>query len=260
MKVSCVINLDSRNQNDTADSLFNGTVSWDYWVDGVLNKIRFLEGFDKEIILYGDVHNEIPIEILSKLQEMCDAVCLRKHTDERAFNDWNYHRALSLATGDVVIHVDQDTACFTSSPDYVKELIGYLDHYKFVCYPSHWTPDPVHDTSFNGLFWASTRFFICKRETLKLDELAKCIDNPDWMYETYGDSPRRCNWTEHYLAKINGNNVFYPPVQLHLGAIFSWGTYKTGTLKALNNLEYEFVKQWILHNNGIVYPCDIHVK
>jgi hypothetical protein len=84
-----------------------------------------------------------------------------------------------------------------------------------------------------------------------------CINNPEWMYEKYGDSPRRCNMMEHFITKINGNSVIYPPVELHKGAIFSWSKYKQGTLKMLNELDYEVVKQWILHRGGIQYPVDV---
>lgn len=258
MKISIIINLDSRKQNDKADTMFNGTVNWDYWKDGVFNKIQFLKGFLKEVIIYGDVHNQIPIEILNHVYTVCDVVCLRQHTNENSFNDWNYYRALSLASGDYVMHFDQDTAAFTSSPEPIHEMIKLLDKYAFICYPSHTSPYPAHDDSFEGKFWASTRFFLCKRETLKLDELKKCIENPDWMYQKYGDSPRRCNWTEHFLAKINGNSVFYPAMNLDSYAIFSWASYKAGLLSELNDMNYSEIRQW-LNNHPIIYPNDIHV-
>lgn len=261
MKLSIVINLDSRDGFDAEHSeiggLFSGCKSTDFFTEGILNKRYFFSGFDVEVIAYVDKHKELPEAVKQTLVGICDKVMIRPHTGEMSFNCWNYHRALSMATGDIVCHVDQDTACFTSGKEYVEELIGYLDSYRFVSYPSHWTPNPVHDDSFGGKFWASTRFFICKREDLKLDELAMCISNPDWMYEKYGDSPRRVNWTEHYLAKINGNSVFYPPVELHKGAIFSWASYRAGTLEALNKMPYEAVKQWVLHMGGINYPADV---
>lgn len=257
MKLSVVINVDTRPQNDTfGGTNLLGTVNMDFLTAGIENKLKFFSGVDTEIIIHVDRHSDVPDEVLSKLHDYSDVLLIRKHTNEPSFNDWSYHRALSLATGDIVCHVDQDTACFADSMDYIIELIEYLEKYKFVSYPSHWTPNPTVDDSFGGLWWASTRFFLCKRETLKLDELAKCIQEPEWMYEKYGDSPRRLNWTEHFLAKINGNNVFYPPVELHKGAIFSWSSYKTGTLEMLNNSSYEGVKQWILHRGGIQYPCD----
>lgn len=257
MTISIVINCDTRKPRDEANEMFSGTVNADFLVHGVWNKLKFFSGFKIECILYIDEHLELSKEDIDIIKPLCSTLVIRKHTEELSFNDWNYYRALSLASGDVICHFDQDTAAYTSSKDYVDELIKHLDDYKFVCYPSHWTPYPTHDDSFEGKFWASTRFFMCKRETLKLDELKKCIEEPEWMYEKYGDSPRRCNWTEHFLAKINGNSVLYPPMQLHKGAIFSWSKYKTGTLQMLNELDYELVKQWILHHGNIVYPCDV---
>lgn len=259
--ISVCINVDTRTgfdgESSNAEHMFEGCRSEDFLVDGVLNKIAFFEGFDKEIIVHVDEHEPLPIALMDKLRSITDTLVVRKHTDEISFNDWTYLRTLQLAKGDIICHVDQDTACFRGDKEYVRELISNLDTHKFVSYPSHWTPHPVHDDSFENKFWASTRFFLCKRETLKLDELAKCIEDPEWMYEKYGDSPRRCNWTEHYLAKINGNSVFYPPVELHKGAIFSWSSYKRGVLRNLNNAEYEAVKQWIIHRGGIQYPVDV---
>lgn len=257
MKLSIVINADTRNQKDEMGGMFSGVVNEDFLTYGVQNKINFFNGFDKEIIIHVDEHNPVSEELIAKLTNLSDKLIIRKHTDENSFNDWNYHRALSMATGDLVCHVDQDTACFTSGKEYVDELIGYLDDYKFVSYPSHWTPRAVTDETFGKRTWASTRFFICKRESLKLDELAECIKEPEWGYQKYGDSPRRVNWTEHFLSLINEDSVYYPPVQLHFGAIFSWSKYKQGTLEILNQMNYEEVKQWILHRGGINYPADV---
>lgn len=257
MKISLVINCDNRNERSSEDGLFSGTVNLDYLTDGILQKQKFVEGYDFETIVYIDKHQEIPEYVVRYLHNIADIVCIRKHTDESSFNCWNYYRALSLCTGDLVLHCDQDSNLYRNDKSYVDELIAYLNDFKIVSYPSHWTPAPCHDDSFGNLWWASTRMFICKRETLKFEELAKCIENPDWMYEKYGDSPRRNNWVEHYLAKINNHSVFYPPVELHKGAIFSWKTYDKYTIQRLNEMPYEYVKQWILHRGGIQYPVDV---
>lgn len=256
--LSVVINCDTRPQKDEMGGMFSGVVNHDFLTHGVVNKILFFDSIpDKEIILYVDQHEPLFSGLFETIQFICDTVVIRRHTDEPSFNDWNYHRALSMATGDIVCHVDQDTACFTSGGEYVQELISMLDANKFVSYPSHWSPRAVHDETFGKRTWASTRFFMCKRESLKLDELAQCIKEPEWGYSKYGDSPRRCNWTEHFLSLCNNDSVFYPPVELHKGAIFSWSKYKGGTLAMLNDLPYEQVKQWILHRGGINYPVDV---
>ena len=41
---------------------------------------------------------------------------------------------------------------------------------------------------------------ICKKDTLKFDELTACVKEPEYGYAKYGDSPRRTNWLEHYLT------------------------------------------------------------
>lgn len=258
-KISIVINADTRPLNTSADQMFSGTVSRDYLTEGVKNKIKFFEGYEKEVILYIDQHEPLSDELLAEIRPLCDKLMTRLHTNEPSFNCWNYHRALSLATGDIICHFDQDTAAFTTGKEYVDELIENLNRYQLVSYPSHWSPNPVHDDSFGGKYWCSTRFFLCRKEALKLPELAECIKDPEWMYLKYGDSPRRCNWLEHYLAKINYNAVYYPPVELHKGAIFNWKTYQDGTLNILNNADYETIKQWILHKGGIGYPNDVSV-
>lgn len=259
MKVSLCINIDSRPKNDIAETMFSGVSNWDFWTEGVFNKIKFFDGYDIETIIHADKHKTPPTEVINEILSYSDTIIIRKHTNEEKFNDWNYLRCLSQASGDVVVHFDQDTACFRQSKEYVDYLISLLEIYKIISYPSHWTPNPVVDESFGGKFWASTRFFMCRRETIKLDELKKCIENPDWMYEKYGDSKRRVDWFEHFLAKINGNDVFYPPVELHRGAIFSWKSYKDGVLSILNKQEYEIIKQQILHWGGIQYPCDVTI-
>lgn len=256
--LSIVINCDTRPQNDEIGGMFSGCVNEDFLIDGIVNKINFFKDFsNKEIILHVDEHNPLSDELMVKITSITNKCIVRKHTNEPSYNDWNYHRALSMAEGNLICHVDQDTTCFTSGKEYVDELINHLNDYRFVSYPSHWTPKAVHDESFGNRTWASTRFFMCKRESLKLDELAECITEPEWGYAKYGDSPRRCNWTEHFLSLINEDSVYYPPIELHKGAIFSWSKYKQGTLAILNQMPYEEIKQWIIHRGNIQYPVDV---
>lgn len=257
MKISIVINVDNRPQNDVAETMFNGTVNEDYLVDGVQNKINYFNGFDKELIVYLDKHTEISPNVENYLKSVCDILVIRNHTSEPSFNCWNYWRALSMATGDIVAHFDQDTASFTSSEESVQELIDLLSQYKFISYPSWWSPRAVTDDSFGQRTWASTRFFLCKRETLKLDELKKCIEEPNWGYEKYGDSPRRLNWVEHFLTLINEDSCYYPPMDANKRAIFCWSAYQKGTLGKMNNMTFNEVIEFINNKGGINYPCDV---
>lgn len=258
--ISLVINTDSRSQNDLADTMFNGTVNLDYLTDGVRNKQLFLKGFDFETIVFIDKHNEIPQITLDYLREVCDVLVIRKHTSETNFNDKNYIEALNMARGKYVMHFDQDTNAFTSSMQPIQDMINGLEVYDYISYPSHWSPLPVHDESFDHV-WASTRFFMCKRETLDFTELRWMMEDYDRCYEKYPIN-RKCFWLEHWLgqlAKYKGKGIIYPPINLETHAIFTWKTYEQWTLRRLNELSYEEIKQFINSKGGIQYPVDVSV-
>lgn len=272
MYLSVIINADTRSGFQDSESnatvMFNGCRSQDFLLDGVKNKINFFRDFpEKEVILYIDEHLPMPERVVAEIRSMVDTLVIRKHNKKVSnmeychnFNDYNYLSALFMARGEVIFHADQDTACFTHGKESIDEMISMLDTHKFVSYPSHWSPNAVTDPSFGGITWASTRFFFCKRETLKFDTLIECIKNPEWAYATFGDSPRKCHWLEHWLTKTNGNSAYYPPLDLNKIAVFSWGNYKTGILKHLNELDYSGVRGFISDNNGIVYPNDLYIR
>jgi hypothetical protein len=269
MRISLVINCDTRagflNNESSAEKMFEGCRSVDFLIEGVRNKIKFFEGFDKEVIVFVDEHEIIPQDVMNELRFMVDTVVVRKHDKKFGdiqsydkFNDLNYLAALQLARGEIICHMDQDASAFTSSPDHVQNLLNLLDSYTYVSYPSHWSPDPVHDPSFNYR-WASTRFFLCKREALDFTEIQKCLLSDEYLYGKYPAS-RKCGWVEHILglsAKYNGKGVYYPPVEIDKYAIFCWNHYKTGTLKMLNNYSYNEVKDYIVRAGNIQYPNDL---
>lgn len=257
MKISIVINCDTRPQRDVQSGLFSGVVNDDFLIDGVYNKIQFFNEFDFETIVFIDEHTIIEEKTLQHLRSIANCVVIRKHTNEPNFNDYNYLSALFIARGDIIAHFDQDTAAFTSSKEPIEDMISLLDQYKFVSYPSYWSPVAVHDESFMGKMWASTRFFMCKRETLKFDTLINCIKNPDWAYETFGDSNRRCNWLEHYLTLANDNSVYYPPIQTERMTIFTWETYEKYTLQRLNGMTYDEIFKWH-DSHPIFYPNNVN--
>lgn len=255
MKVSICINVDTRPENPVAEKMFNGTVNEDYLTDGVFNKIKFFDGFEKEVIVFVDEHLPLSQKAHDYLLSMADTLVIRQHTNEPSFNDWNYIRCLQLASGDVVAHFDQDTAAFTSSKQKVDDLIGLLDNYAYVSYPSYWSPNAVDDPSFNYK-WVSTRFFMCKRETLNFPETIKCLTDYDYFVGKYMPS-RVCPWTEHFLGLIAGSNVIYPPLDVDNITIFSFDKYEKGTLQRMNNQSYDEVKQFIISRGGLHYPCDL---
>lgn len=282
--ISIVINCDTRDgfqsESTSASTMFEGCRSMDFLVDGIINKIKFFDGFEKEVILFVDEHNPIPEEVMWGVRQFIGVTTLaiRKHTNENSFNDLNYLRALQLASGDIVVHFDQDTAAFARNPLVVDDMIKLLqaDIYDYISYPSKWSPRPVDDPSFD-YDWISTRFFMCKKETLNFPEIYRCLKDADYFNREYAAS-RHCNWLEHILGRIakyrnqsmvfsnppqppiqhNKRPVFYPPMDLDNYAIFSWSHYKTGTLAKLNDMPYDEVKAYIEAAGGVNYPCDVN--
>ena len=270
--ISVVINCDTRtgfeDNESTAGVMFEGCRNIDFMIEGVKNKQSFFNGFEIETILFIDEHYPLPEHIVSTIRSMVDTLVIRKHNkrfgdmkEYSKFNDLNYLAALQLARGQYIAHFDQDCAAFSRDQDIVQNLLNRLDNCDYVSYPSIYSPVAVADPSFDYM-WASTRFFVCKRETLDFTELKKCLTDSDYMYGKYPAS-RRCEWTEHILgllAKYNGNGVYYPPIELENYAVFCWNKYISGTLGRLNNLPYNEVKNYINDCGGIVYPCDIHCR
>jgi hypothetical protein len=270
--ISLVINCDTRSgftdPESSVENTFNGCRSIDFLLDGIRNKIKFFDQFEKEVIVFIDEHEIIPEKIVSEIRFMVDTLIIRKHDKNFGdiknytnFNDLNYLSALFMARGEIIVHADQDCSLFAKDSDVVKNLIKHLDTHDFVSYPSHASPKAVDDPTFD-YSWVSTRFFMCKREALDFGEIMKCLIDYDYLYATYPAS-RKCHWTEHILgllAKYKGKGVYYPQMDLNNYAIFCWNKYKSGTLLILNNIPYNDVKQYIEDCTGIHYPCDVTAK
>lgn len=256
--LSIVINCDTRPENSNAEHMFNGCVSNDFITAGILNKIKFFDGFDKEVIVCIDEHLPIDEDSLRYIRTIADCVLIRKHTNELKFNDNNYIRSISLASGDIICKIDQDTNCFTNSKEYVQELIDLLERYSFISYPSLFSPNPDVNANYD-YWWCSSRFFICKKESLDLVEIKRMLADSDYMFATYPASIRN-PWFEHAIglwAKFKANGVLYPKIEPDKLLIFSWSSYFAGVLKILNESEYVKVKEWVM-SRGINYPNDVH--
>jgi hypothetical protein len=267
--ISIIINTDTRagfqDIESSATEMFSGCRSIDFLIAGVQNKINFFNGFDKEVILFVDQHHQIPEDVLNQIRGMVDTLVIRKHSKRfgdmqecSKFNDINYIQALQLSKGEYIAHFDQDCAAFTRTPETINKLIGHLENHSYVSYPSAWSPRAVNDLAYD-YDWVSTRFFMCKRETLDFTEIQKCLLSNEYMYSKYPAS-RQNPWTEHILgllAKYNGKGVYYPPIELNDYAIFCWNKYFVGVLPKLNSMSYDEVKNYIDKANGICYPCDI---
>lgn len=266
--ISVVVNIDSRPERDNNEKMFNGVVSRDFLVEGLINKRNLFKGFDIELVAFLDEHEPVDEKTLAEMREVCDTLIIRKHDkkfegvgDFFAFNDLNYLQALFHSRGSHVFHFDGDVAAFTDGPEPIQEMIDWLDKYDYVSYPSPHSPNPVEDSSFGGKYWVSTRYFCCKRETLNFSELLKCQLNYDYWKEAY-PVPRLCHWTEHLLSSIShhtGNGVFYPPVQFHKFILFTWENYHKYTLKRLNNQSFKEVSEWVSKQH-FHYPNNLTIQ
>src|SRR6185369_5587504 len=179
--ISVVINLDTRKENCINAQMFNGVVDRDFLDAGVYNKKKFFDGVDFETIVFVDEHEPLKELELNYLKKESDVLIIRKHNKKfedqnnfPAFNDLNYLTALFSARGKYLFHFDGVVAAFTNSKEPINNFISLLEQYDYVSYPSAYSPNPTHDDSFGGKYWASTRFFCCKRSTLNFGELLKC--------------------------------------------------------------------------------------
>lgn len=256
--ISAIINVDTRPECESQTGLFNGAVSRDFLTDTIYNVKKFLEGFDTEIIVFCDEHEPIDETTLKYLRSITDCLVIRKHTHEEGFNNYNYLQALMMARGTYIFHFDQDCVGFTSSKEPVNGLISLLDKYDYVSYPSLWSPNAVDDPNYDYL-WCSTRFYCCKRKTLDFTEIDKCLQDYDYMFTQYPAS-RKHHWLEHILgliAKYKGNGVYYPKIEYDKWVLFTWERYHKWTLRRLNELPYNEVKDWVLQRGGIQYPNNV---
>lgn len=262
--ISVVINADSRPNADaevstTGDSgkgSLQGVRSYDFLTDGVRNKLQFFSGYKIELILCVDEHEPLPDAVRSDIHEMV----LRKEIDtficqphERTSRFW-YDKitvaALKLATGDYVAHFDQDCAAFRDpNSDIIVHYLHWLNvgECKFVCQPTTMAKED------HKMYWASTRFFICKRETLDFEKLDEAVSNENARFAKYGHAPA----LEHVLGRMAGKDgVLYPPANWDDYMIFSWSRYHRGLLKQLNGMPYQAVRDYVL-GCGLHGPNDL---
>lgn len=273
--ISIVINTDTRpgymESESTQGKQFEGTRSLDYFTHGVLNKIKFFEGYKKEVILCIDIHEPLNKSVEEQLlkwqsEKIIDVLILNRHNETFIedgyfphYNDLNYLNSLTFSRGKYVVHFDGDMAAFCTDPSVISDWMDLLDRgvYEYISYCSPWSPNPDEDPRWDYQ-WASTRFFMCKRTSLDYTEILKCLMNGDYLYDKYGEKFRRCPWLEHILGIMAGpGKVFYPPYDLQRFMVFSWCHYHSGNLEKLNALPYNKVLDYVFGCSGIKYPCDV---
>ncbi|MHC4270622.1 MAG: hypothetical protein ACYSTS_19500 [Planctomycetota bacterium] len=246
-------------------------------IKGLREKIKFIGNHEIEVIVYVDKHIQIPSHIRLELESMeffgkINKLIIKDHTDERYGkkygknnNDLIYIESLSHATGDYIVHFDADTLAYEKEDyDAIGEHIKLLDKYDYVSIPTPDSPYCVSPDSsiMKGLKyqWASTRYFICKRETIpNTEELLKCLDNK-YLKNKYGMIAKP-NCLEHILGVIAGpDKVYYPPVDEENYYITSWGSYFNGIIHELSKMDYKDVIKYINDCNNGEYYLDITAK
>lgn len=243
-----VINADNRvgyknnssTVGDYGEGSLQGVRSVDLLTEGVKNKINYFRGHDVQCILYIDKHEDIESELMEEIKSIVlpcgnnSQVVFKEHnrTKDRWY-DYITIEALKLATGDYIVHFDQDSnAIRTDDCDIVDAYMDLLDTgYKFICQPSL--------VLNHGMYWASTRFFICKKESLDLTLLENSLYTP--LHGVH--SP--C--LEHAIGILSGEGtVLYPPREDNKYLVWSWARYYKGTLKKLNEMNPSDALKYIL--------------
>ena len=245
MTISLIVNADTRPGYVTSTlgegwgkTSLQGVRSIDFLTEGIRQKINFFRGYDIQCIAYIDRHEDILPELMAEIESIVlpcgnnSQIIFKDHnrTDYK-WNDKIYIEALKLAEGNYVCHVDQDCNLYRRDEcDIVDAYIDLLESYKYICQP--W--DGVGDE----MFHASTRFFICKKETLDDAFKENLLVNP------LRGIHNPC--LEHALGILAGKgNVLYPQREDDNYLIFSWAVYFAGTLKKLNEMSYGKVKLYI---------------
>lgn len=182
--ISIVINCDTRigylNDKSTIGDYGGGSLqgvrSKDLLTEGIKNKLKFFEGYRIQCILFIDIHEPLSKELHEEIKEIVyscgndSMIITQPHSKEKyKWNDWLYIDALREATGDYVVHFDGDSNAYKrEGSDIVERYFKWLDNgYKYVC--------QTWDKIGFEMYWASTRFFICKKETMDIPLFEKSI-------------------------------------------------------------------------------------
>lgn len=262
--ISVVINADSRpnagaeisTTGDSGKGSLQGVRSYDFLVDGPKMLRNYFSGYEIEMILAIDEHEPLPVEVRSEIHEMIKRqeidvfICQPHERKSKYWYDKITIAALKLATGDYVAHFDQDCAAFRDpNSDIIAKYLAWLNDsppYQFVCQPTTMT------LAEHKMYWASTRFFICKRETLDFAKLDEAVSNEGARFAKYGHAPA----LEHVLGRMGG--VLYPPADWSDHIVFSWARYHRGVLGKLNRMPYEDVRKFLFDTcGGPLGPNDI---
>jgi hypothetical protein len=175
------------------------------------------------------------------MDRYADRVEVRKfdHSLHR-WNDRLYLNSLEFATGEYVAHFDQDVMAYRDPNSFiVQQYLQVLDEgkFKFICQPS------VLSYEDHLMDHASTRFFICKRDSLDIPELTACLDD-GYRRKNYSD--KHAPALEHIIGIVSGlGTVLYPSMQWNDHVIASWTTYRSGLYAKLDTMTYPEIVHYL---------------
>ncbi len=249
MTISLVINCDNRDGylNDSSfvgeygSGSLQGVRSSELLTFGLLNKIKFFDGYNIQCIFYLDEHSPLSEKLFMEIDEIVKScgnnskfICKSHNRTKYKWNDYIYLEALRLADGDFVVHFDGDCSAYKKEgSDIVERYFKWLDEgYKYVC--QSW------DGTGDKMYWSSTRFFICKKETLEFDK----IEQNFYVNPLMGKNNPCFESTIGIMA--GEGKVLYPEREDDDYIIFCWSRYFKGTLEKLSKMPYDEVKGYIL--------------
>ena len=258
-----------------------GARSVDFITYNIWNKIQFFRGHDIEVTIYVDLHENLPDGLVTELNQMLHKneihnLILARHTKQfmgkyiRQWQDTLYLNACMMVRAKYLVHFDADTSCYRrDNSDIIDQWLKLLEQYKYISYPTYFSPNEGDIPGVNALpapaggfdyLWASTRFFMCKRETLDYIKIIECFDDAVWK-QKHGDRPMRYpNVFEQIIGFLAGpGQVCYSPKDMGNFMIFCWHHYNVGTIPRLNQLPYDEVLNYIVNERGgIQGACDIN--
>ncbi len=247
--ISVVINADTRQGylngssyiGEYGEGSLQGVRSFELLTLGLRNKLKFFDGYDIQCIFFIDEHLSLPDKLFMEIDEIVKScgnhsklICKPHNRTNRKWNDYLYIEALKMAEGDYIVHFDNDTSCYNKEGSgIVEKYFKWLDEgYKYICQP--W------DGKGDAMYWASTRFFICKKETIDWP-----LIETNLLINPLMDKNNPC--LEQTIGILAGDGkVLYPEREDDDYMIFCWSRYIKGTLEKLDKMTYEEVKNYIV--------------
>lgn len=266
MKVTQVILADTR-PGWLSDSCFigeygkqnlEGCRSIDFMTDAVIAKKWFIESElvdDSRVSLLVDEHEPITPALDELAAKVGDFVSVSNwNRSDHRWYDKIQIRALRMGieTGaDVIVKWDGDCIGYRREGfDFFAHALELMDKTgaAYICQSTPLNPDE------HGMKHASTRFFLCRAETLDLDKAEWLLDD----FQRAKTFPcRHLPCLEHILGAMAGDRVCYPKSDYDNWVVWSWVKYFKGTIAKLNAATYGQVLGYIEDCGGVHGASDL---